>query len=490
MPTINFDESLFEHNVRFKIDNIRDFLDVPADGQGPQDQFTETFGQGWRWKIEWQRVFKNNCSLRVILVPPEAGCPQKVYFSIRTESLMGKRYSDSSTTVLFPPNHSGYGVSKALTTTQHWRRGQHVQLRTENACVVVATVKTSLGRPQVGAEPVLNFIHSTIKGVESSSTQFVTFSRRTSSDQLSRPRIFFANGKVVKNSSTYIDNYLNNKGDRALMHRLTEDMPVSTTETDYTDLDSDFDEDEEILEKSLETVNESTVVTEEKLATNDPQSPEWDSMQLDGPDPASLSASTVDSEKLGPDEVIVPKGKEEGKTIKKLPVAPVTATVAPCDVHIVTGVASATWEALLFYLYTGNIKFAPLTSEGEEVRQSVIDMSSLTNPDRPAPCSCKSIYRLADKMNLELLRDCAIKYLQSRLSVGNILEEVFSVFTSRYEEVQKMEFAVMMQHWDNLRGTSALSAWLARITSGDYPHASWVLQAWSIRLPSSAVPLI
>ncbi|KAH9911403.1 hypothetical protein B0H21DRAFT_774822, partial [Amylocystis lapponica] len=417
MATIKLDESasVFEHTVRFKLDNIRDFLDV--DGKGPKAHYTEVFGEGWSWRISSQRLSEDNC-LGVFLIPPKAGCPQKVHYSIHTESLTGKKYSECRSTFLFPPGHLGLGWSGALSSTKHWKHDK--QLRTENACVVVATVKTPLG-PQVGAEPVLNFIHSTIKGAESSSTQFVTFSRRTSSDQLSRPRTFFANGMVVMNSSKYIYDYLNNKGDRALMHRLAEDMPVSTMETDYADPDSNFDEDEEILENSFETVNEGTVVTEEKLPTNDPQSPEWDSMQLDGPDPTSMSAGTVDSEKLGPDGVIVPKEKEEEKPLE-LPVAPVTATVAPCDIHIVTGVASATWESLLFYLYTGNVKFAPLTSEGEAVRQSIIDLSSLTDPHRPAPCSCKSIYRLADKMHLESLRDSAMKYLQSRLSVDNILE--------------------------------------------------------------------
>ncbi|KAH9943909.1 hypothetical protein B0H21DRAFT_823445 [Amylocystis lapponica] len=379
------------------------------------------------------------------------------------ESLTGKEYSAVNFTSLFSPDSHGCGTPDALTTARHWKLDE--QLRTENACIVVATVKTFLG-PRVGAGPLLNFIHSTIKGVESSSTQFVTFSRRTSSGQLNCPHTFFANGNVVKNSSTYIDDYLNNKGDRALMHRLTEDMPVSTTETDYTDPDSDFDEDEEILENSLDvTVNEGTVVTEEKLATNDPKSPEWDNMQLDGPDPASLSAGTVESEQLSQDEVIVPK---EDKTLEELPVVPVTETTmaTSSDIHVVTGVASATWESLLFYLYSGKIACAPLTSEGEVVRQSSIDLSRSKNPHWPAPCSCKSIYRLADKMRLESLRDSAMKYLQSRLSVDNILDEVFSVFTSRHEEVQKMEFAVMMQHWNDLNGTSALSDRLAGITSG------------------------
>ena len=53
------------------------------------------------------------------------------------------------------------------------------------------------------------------------------------------------------------------------------------------------------------------------------------------------------------------------------------------------------WEALLFYLYTGTVAFAPLRSRGEKRRREYIESYQRKNPRRPAPCSCKSIYRLA-----------------------------------------------------------------------------------------------
>ncbi|KAH9943870.1 hypothetical protein B0H21DRAFT_660394, partial [Amylocystis lapponica] len=106
------------------------------------------------------------------------------------------------------------------------------------------------------------------------------------------------------------------------------------------------------------------------------------------------------------------------------------------------------WEALLFYLYTGNITFAPLKSEGDNVRQSFINRRRSKEPNRPAPCSCKSIYRTADEvcghhlplrlinnfmeqMGLDALKHLALDHLKSRLSAKNILTEIFSTFTSQ-----------------------------------------------------------
>ncbi|KAH9943869.1 hypothetical protein B0H21DRAFT_747364, partial [Amylocystis lapponica] len=65
-------------------------------------------------------------------------------------------------------------------------------------------------------------------------------------------------------------------------------------------------------------------------------------------------------------------------------------------------------------------------------------------PDRPITCSCKSMYRLADKIGLDVLKDLALDHLKSRLSAQSILAEIFSSFTSRYlafkyDEVKKIE---------------------------------------------------
>lgn len=56
------------------------------------------------------------------------------------------------------------------------------------------------------------------------------------------------------------------------------------------------------------------------------------------------------------------------------------------------------FEALLYYLYTGDVEFAPLKSEGEEARKRLIEDYTTRYPFRPRPCSCKSMYRLASQV--------------------------------------------------------------------------------------------
>ena len=59
---------------------------------------------------------------------------------------------------------------------------------------------------------------------------------------------------------------------------------------------------------------------------------------------------------------------------------------------------NARWEALLFYVYTGKIAFAPLRSEGTEERMSAIKQHEHDHPHQPPLVSPKSVYRLADKV--------------------------------------------------------------------------------------------
>jgi len=83
--------------------------------------------------------------------------------------------------------------------------------------------------------------------------------------------------------------------------------------------------------------------------------------------------------------------------------------------------AYKTWKVLVFYLYTGHVSFHTLRSK--------------ETPNEPeqgdAPrCSPKSMYRLAEKMDLSELRGIALKAIESDITEKNIIEELFSEFTS------------------------------------------------------------
>ena len=104
------------------------------------------------------------------------------------------------------------------------------------------------------------------------------------------------------------------------------------------------------------------------------------------------------------------------------------------------------WRSLFFYLYTGVIQFAPLRSQGVNMRTQYIQ--ERTTPDKPPPCSPKVIYSLAVavghslvflifprslnfciQLEVNTLRDLAFYNIQSKLTPENVVAELFSGFT-------------------------------------------------------------
>lgn len=103
------------------------------------------------------------------------------------------------------------------------------------------------------------------------------------------------------------------------------------------------------------------------------------------------------------------------------------------------------WRSLFFYLCTDNISFAPLKSQGADLRLDYIKNASGT----PPPCSPKSIYALArfvslftngfyslkydsyhHQTNIQPLRELSFRDIESKLSEDNIVEELSSHVSS------------------------------------------------------------
>lgn len=100
---------------------------------------------------------------------------------------------------------------------------------------------------------------------------------------------------------------------------------------------------------------------------------------------------------------------------------------------------------MLYFLYTGEIKFAPFGSDPDHELPVQARIGDWSTGKPPSP-SAKSIYRLADKvMNLLVLSDHLIHqlqydipalkerakaYIHGNLERCDIVEEVFSSFSS------------------------------------------------------------
>ncbi|WAQ92108.1 hypothetical protein PtA15_16A13 [Puccinia triticina] len=177
----------------------------------------------------------------------------------------------------------------------------------------------------------------------------------------------------------------------------------------------------------------------------------------------------------------------------------------------VTDAAYTTFKALLYFLYTDSISFAPLSSTyhclkdealeagvpfcypsrkayGNAViaKAAFIGSGGQTAPsgsavDPSLVCSAKAIYRLADKLNLTELKSRAFEHITRSLTVQNIPMEVFSSFTSAYEEIRKIEVNYMLTHWNEVRDGRSMKTVLKMLSDGG-KVCSGFSEIWSVLL--------
>ncbi|CAK5279701.1 unnamed protein product [Mycena citricolor] len=137
-------------------------------------------------------------------------------------------------------------------------------------------------------------------------------------------------------------------------------------------------------------------------------------------------------------------------------------------VVVVKDTAYKTLKALLMYLYTGEIHFRSLRSNPEPAEAS----SRVQGPI----CSPKSMYRLADKLQLGLdeLKMLSQARISASLAESNILEEVFSSFTSTYPVIQELEVGILTSNFSK-KAAEGLRAMVQNICEGEKPHAAETL---------------
>jgi len=126
---------------------------------------------------------------------------------------------------------------------------------------------------------------------------------------------------------------------------------------------------------------------------------------------------------------------------------------------------------MIFYLYTSQIAFAPLSRRGLSRSRTAIQKAQ-GFPPRP---SAKSMYRLADKLGLDGLLKISSEHIRSQLSNNIIFPELFSAFTSRYKPVTAMELDYVFLKWEELKNSPLLIEMLTKITQGVFPHATEAL---------------
>ncbi|POV94356.1 hypothetical protein PSHT_16261, partial [Puccinia striiformis] len=177
----------------------------------------------------------------------------------------------------------------------------------------------------------------------------------------------------------------------------------------------------------------------------------------------------------------------------------------------VTDAAYTTFKALLYFLYTDSISFAPLSSTYHCLKDEALEtglpfpyptrksygnamiakaafigsggqsVPSASAVDSSLVCSAKAIYRLADKLNLTELKSRAFEHITRSLTVQNIPMEVFSSFTSAYEEIRKIEVNYMLTNWNEVRDGRSMKTVLKMLSDGG-KVCSGFSEIWSVLL--------
>ncbi|KAL6956021.1 hypothetical protein U1Q18_044763 [Sarracenia purpurea var. burkii] len=72
------------------------------------------------------------------------------------------------------------------------------------------------------------------------------------------------------------------------------------------------------------------------------------------------------------------------------------------------------------------------------------------------PCSAKSMYKLADELSINELKERAKEHIKQSLTEQNIFWELSSGFTARYPEIMRIEMDFVLQHWEKVREMNTL----------------------------------
>ncbi|GAA5877505.1 hypothetical protein JCM1840_003875 [Sporobolomyces johnsonii] len=133
----------------------------------------------------------------------------------------------------------------------------------------------------------------------------------------------------------------------------------------------------------------------------------------------------------------------------------------------ITQTAYTTYKAVLIWIQTAHISFAPIRSTVPRLGFPLLvdaasPSESLASPCRPSP-SPKSVYRLAHLLDLPPLRQLALSALARQLTPDTVLVELFGDVASAYDEVRQLELEFARAHWRDVVQTENYAALLDRL---------------------------
>lgn len=141
---------------------------------------------------------------------------------------------------------------------------------------------------------------------------------------------------------------------------------------------------------------------------------------------------------------------------------------------VIKSASYTTYYALLSWIESGQISYRPLRSSATPVVP--IQPPSSSTPTAPIQllstsshpsASTKSIYRLADFLEIDTLKAHALEALKSSLTVDNIAVELFGDVSIKYQEVQKMELEFALNNWEKVKDTEGMKEIKAKLENDE-----------------------
>ncbi|KAI0826432.1 hypothetical protein BC629DRAFT_1587226 [Irpex lacteus] len=144
--------------------------------------------------------------------------------------------------------------------------------------------------------------------------------------------------------------------------------------------------------------------------------------------------------------------------------------------------AHRTWNALLAYLYTGDLEFAQLKSSRSQT-QEVQHQSPFT-----FRCSPKSMYRLADEYGMTELKKQALDGIKKQLTADNIMQELQSSLTTTHKDIQEIEIAFACEASQRPAVLKGLHGWITQLATNELAHTAECLHSLVQRIAAMHAP--
>ncbi|GAA6006980.1 hypothetical protein JCM10207_009158 [Rhodosporidiobolus poonsookiae] len=155
----------------------------------------------------------------------------------------------------------------------------------------------------------------------------------------------------------------------------------------------------------------------------------------------------------------------------------------------ITQTAFSTYHALIVFLQTGFVRFAPLKSAckpsntaGIDTLRELLDNAHHKHSDRPLPVSPKSLYRLVDLLGIPDdtgLATLSLNAFANSLTYEGAAHELFSGTATCFEPLRKVVIAYVVAHWNEVRVTASWKEYAARMKAGDLPGTEGIMMELS-----------